>query len=101
MSTVKSKTPTPQGISALLRKAGFTRAEYRKSWVARSGYQARKATRGDGVSVEHVFLLRQSADARHAALAKYAEAIAADGWHVEVGEYGLTVTPETVTSREA
>ena len=27
MSTVKSKTPTPQGISALLRKAGFTRAE--------------------------------------------------------------------------
>jgi hypothetical protein len=101
VSTVKSKAPTPQGISALLRKAGFDRAEYKKNWIAKAGYRATKAVRGEGVEVRHDFLLRQSSDARRAMLARYAEAITAGGWSVEVREYDLIVPAEAATGKAA
>jgi hypothetical protein len=88
MTATQPKSPTPQ--------AGFNRVTYKKTWVATAGYRATKAMRGEGVQVRCEFLLRQSAEARRAMLTRYAEAITADGWNVEVREYDLIVTTQSV-----
>jgi hypothetical protein len=83
---VTAKPPTPQGISALLRKAGFQRyvnsvSEYRDGYRVSAG-----RTRFErGVVVEHVAFCTSihMRDTCHAEmLAKYAEGIAAAGWHL-------------------
>ena len=83
-----TKPPTPQGISALLRRAGFDRSVSRatriKGWRESSeGYMVTGYR--DEVTVRHMagFGRGPNADRRKRdMLAKYAEAIRAEGWAV-------------------
>jgi len=71
------KPPTPQGVSALLKRAGFSTV------YAREG----------AVRVKHLFWSMRATPEQHAAkLAPYAKAIAEAGWSVETAEYELIVT---------
>jgi hypothetical protein len=94
-----AKPPTPQGISALLKRAGFERsvssATRIKGWRNYSeGYSVTGYR--DEVNVRHhTGYARGSgaAERRDTALAQYAEAIRAAGWHVTGPEHDeLTVT---------
>lgn len=89
------KPPTPQGISALLRKAGFDRASVdRFTLTAGFFVMTSRADPGGGVRVGYraAHVGSQTAATRSDLLAKYTEAIKAAGWNVEAGEYELTVT---------
>lgn len=88
------KSPTPQGISALLRKAGHRRSERdNRELTLFSGYRVTAYGSGSGrVCVSHQVVVRTPVEVVKAHLAKYAETIKAAGWNVEAGEYELTVT---------
>ena len=77
-----AKTPTPQGVSALLKRAGFQRGKR----VIRGtviGYEVSRDYGTGAVRVEHVSFSMNPADAVTAgALAKYAEAVTAAGYAV-------------------
>lgn len=104
--TTTPKPPTPQGISALLRKAGFKRSESSttqiKGWRNYSeGFKvARSHGIEPGVRVEHKTGFRRGPETekrRTAMLTQYAEAIAKAGYCVERDELwpGLNVTAES------
>ena len=84
-----TKEPTPQGISALLKRAGFERSTSSPSRIKgwrnyTAGYQV-NARYPSGAEVTHRvgFDRGPRADAERARmLAAYAEAIRAAGWHV-------------------
>ena len=91
-----AKPPTPQGISALLRKAGFERSEvtsmHARNW-GRSyreysdGYQVRK-------SPGSVTVTRRPRDVatRDEWLTKYAEAISGAGYEAFIDAFDVIVT---------
>lgn len=95
----KPKTPTPQGISRLLKDAGFTRSKTEGRSGRCSGFLV-NANRGSegGVRVRYYSRLT-GADRdsiRRVRLAEYAEAIRAAGWAVGVQGWELIVTaPKT------
>lgn len=104
MSVQVGQVPTPQGISALLRKAGFSRSQRAgHSWYS-PGYQVRKsAADSTAVYVEHAGGSGgMSREQRMAWAVKYAEVIRAAGWTVTGPEPGmwpqLTVTARPVLS---
>lgn len=91
-----SKQPTPQGISSLLRKAGFSRSESSstavKGW---RNYSRGYVVRGSGpgtVTVRHEDGKFRPDDEDHKRSAdmetQYAEAIRVAGYAVEVREGG-------------
>jgi hypothetical protein len=92
-----AKHPTPQGISALLRKAGFKRSESNSTRIRghrsrSSGFVAFK--RGDGeVAVYHetgFFMINDAIRRRRSADEDaYADAIEAAGYAVERGGGGM------------
>jgi hypothetical protein len=88
-----SKPPTPQGISRLLKSAGFKRSTP-DPWRHESGYRVTKAHGRDGaVSVRHVFLtMGVSGEHHRAKLDTYAKTITEAGWQVEARTYELVVT---------
>ena len=105
MSTEK-RSPTPQGISALLRRAGFERSvmtrnsRHHKEHTA--GYHV-KAFMGE-VVVNWWPETDYSAEAHEAAIpvgremrARYAKAIAAAGWPVVEKPHTLIVTARAAT----
>jgi len=86
----------PQGISALLKRAGFTRSqESGHYWRSSPGYIVRKdwATEG-AVRVQYFNSSGASSQAyKDATLRKYTDAITAAGYHVQSGVHGdLIVT---------
>jgi hypothetical protein len=91
-----TRTPTPQSISALLKRAGFTRADSRSD----SGFAAGKIYLGEdkgAVRVRHYFSSMGTPDAQHRAqLERYAEAITEAGYAAEIDDDGrrLIVTAE-------
>jgi hypothetical protein len=89
----ETKNPTPQGISALLRKAGFNRSERQgRAGGSSSGFRVGTDwTRTGAVRVRHVFWSMGGGDAAPW-LAKYARTITEAGWTVEAGTYELIVT---------
>ena len=72
------RTPTPQSISRLLAKAGFTRVEGRYT----GGFSTAQIRQGEGaVRVRHWFLSMRGTDAQHRAeLERYAEVITEAGY---------------------
>jgi hypothetical protein len=93
MSTSK---PTPQGISALLRKAGFDRAVFDR-FTLTSGFRVTKDHRRDGtVRVDYRVAIRMPENAVRDLLAAYAKTITEAGWTVEAGTYELIVTAKGV-----
>lgn len=92
-----TKQPTPQGISALLRKAGFKRSESSTSRVR--GFRNRSAgfvvsRRSDGeVAVYHetgFFMIDDAIEGRRAEQeGRYADAIEEAGYTVERGAGGM------------
>jgi hypothetical protein len=108
VTTMMTKPPTPQGISALLRKEGFTKSESSatavKGWRNRSrGYRVSRAYGEDGaVHVEHETGLFRIGDAdRERAmreLERYAEVLTAHGYAVRKG--GLIIDRLIVTAGE-
>lgn len=97
-----SWSPTPQAISALLKRAGFERSEshatrirgYRRST---EGYQVRGDYRG---GVEVGYFSRDCTDAEHAEmLAGYRTVIEAADWQVSYRE-GVGVPRLIVTARK-
>lgn len=94
------KPPTPQGISALLKRAGFERSESSatriKGWRKYSeGYSAAKWDDRGSVEVTwHRGLLSQSegSETRPRMLAAYIEAINAAGYSVRLQSDRLIVT---------
>lgn len=105
MSTVKSKTPTTRGISALLRKAGFEKSVSSTTRVRGwHNYSAgfRIEDRGIGVvRVHHVSGAFHPSDADHAhsreVEGQYTKTIQEAGYAVTRDEWGEL----TVTAREA
>ena len=94
-----SKPPTPQGISRLLAKAGFERAEWerehRMQGCVRDGYRVVKASSsGTAVSVRWCQVARAARnDGRESVrLSDYAEALAASGWRALRMEREVIVT---------
>lgn len=96
------QVPTPQGISALLRKAGFSRSEASGRFWRSSGYRVGKSyTDSTTVHVEYVTSSGGPPPGqREAWLGKYAAAIRAAGWTVTGPEPDawprLTVMPRPV-----
>lgn len=88
-----SQSPSPQGISALLKRAGFTQAVV-KLRGGTSGFRVSAGTAPGGpaaVRVRHYTIFgTRTHEGRM--LAKYAAAITNAGWSVETGEYELIVT---------
>lgn len=88
------KTPTPQGISALLRKAGFERSVSRpRNQGSSSGFIVGKCYDDEGaVQVRHHFWsMGTPLDRYEEKLAAYAEAITAAGFAAERGWHRLIV----------
>jgi hypothetical protein len=83
------KTPTPQGISALLRKAGHSRAVI-KIRGGRAGFDVHTDLSTGNVKVEHYALTMGGYS--EVKLAEYAKTITEAGWTVEAGTYELIVT---------
>lgn len=80
------KTPTPQGISALLRKAGFARSDSRpRGQGSSSGFTVGKVYGSEGaVQVRHHFWsMGTPLDRYEEKLTAYAEAITAAGFAAE------------------
>ena len=86
------KQPTPQGISALLRKARHARYRSARNAVY-GGYRVTAGTRTGSVKVGHLAGMADRSPAAHAAaLDAYTRTITGAGWAVERGEYCLIVT---------
>lgn len=87
-----SKNPTPQGISALLKRAGFERAVI-SIRGGNSGFQVTKCrVRENAVKIRQYFYLGGASDQRYReALRGYAKVIEAAGYQTEVGTYHLIV----------
>lgn len=102
--TTTVKQPTPQGISALLKRAGHTRAQATgRAWGA-AGYQSRQDWTGPGVRVTyHHPSGRVGPEHVSAMLAKYKTAIRDAGWRVEtgVGQVLIVSAAETTDSELA
>jgi hypothetical protein len=95
-----TKPPTPQAISALLRKAGYARSELipgRIAWDGRrirsslrtAGYRVIKGADGEVlVSYEIGRVVNPDAEAKRRVilLADYARALCAGGWQATVSE---------------
>lgn len=102
-----AKPPTPQGISSLLKRAGFARSEKRstriKGWTESSqGYRVTRY-REDGVAVHHEpgFARGAAAQVReHEKLTAYAKAIEEAGWKVQRDQVGFS-TSLIVTAQPA
>lgn len=106
---VKAKQPTPQGISALLKNAGFKRSDAKKSPIKSltdelEGFKVRKY-RDDSVSVSYRTgpLYRgaqgQVREAEH--LARYAETIQAAGFKVQQDQVGFSTSLIVSANEEA
>lgn len=95
------KPPTPQGISALLKRAGFKRSE-RQIGGFGNGFVAEKIHgRDDAIRVRHRFWsMRANRDDALPHLAAYSVAIEAAGWAVEFGSWELIVTAKTTPGTE-
>ncbi len=95
-ATMTPKPPTPQGISALLKRAGYDRSVSRsfRSGGSTSGFRVGKDHRRDNaVEVTHHFWSMGAKSEQYAVkLAEYAKVITDAGWTVETGEYELVVT---------
>lgn len=92
------KQPTPQGISALLKRAGFTRSEPDGRNGRCSGFLVSSRSSGDGARVRHYFrtMAGRDSSSQPQIVAAYAEAIRAAGWAVEAKGWELAVTaPQT------
>jgi len=95
---VTAKPPTPQGISRLLKSAGFTRcapADQVGINHATSGYRvSADLRRNDAVRVVYYSPPAEvpPGNTRLDFLAAYTKTITEAGWTVETGEYELTVT---------
>jgi hypothetical protein len=92
---MSTSNPTPQGISALLKRAGHNRAEWDHNMVKKSGYQVMKDWRGTAkvrVIVRYASLLRSEAPAARDALGRYAATITEAGWAVQDDGRELIVT---------
>jgi hypothetical protein len=92
-----SKPPTPQGISRLLAKAGFERAEtikrgFRRGVVSKAGYHVTAQMIESAVRVRWWPLLHHSDAETHTQLTRYADVISTAGWQVHVERLGLIVT---------
>lgn len=91
-----TKTPAPQAISALLRKAGFTRAISKLRGGA-SGFGVSKLGI-DAVEVRYASItMGTSNERRLTQLAKYAEAIEAAGFAVKTD----TALPRLIVTTKA
>jgi hypothetical protein len=89
------KIPTPQAISALLKRAGFERAAV-SIRGGNSGFKAEKCgVRADAVKVRAYFLVRMPDQTYGAMLRRYRDVIEAAGYSVEMGTYHLIVTAKT------
>jgi hypothetical protein len=87
--SIRSKNPTAQGVSALLRRTGFSH------YGTGSGFAVHKSHDTEGaVTVVHHFRLMSAdtAAARQERLAAYAKVITDAGWAVESDGHRLTVT---------
>ncbi|HLK77209.1 MAG TPA: hypothetical protein VKU77_26605 [Streptosporangiaceae bacterium] len=90
-----ARNPTPQGISALLRRAGFTRSVERTRDGCSGFVVTRHPASEHAVHVRHSFFLMNAdrdGNRRKAKLAAYAKTITEAGWTVEAGEHELIVT---------
>jgi hypothetical protein len=95
-----AKSPTPQGISALLRKAGFARSEWERQFklgtCVQDGYRVVKAMIAGqpAVSVRWCRTAGSGDDAgrRSVLLSDYARAIEAAGWRAQRTEREVIVT---------
>lgn len=86
------KPPTPQGISALLRRAGFDRAVV-SIMGGNSGFKVEQCrSRPAAVKVRQYFLLRGSDQRYGEALRRYRDVIEMAGYRTELGTYHLVVT---------
>jgi hypothetical protein len=87
MESAIGKTPTPQGISALLRRAGFTRA-ISKLRGGVSGYSVSKVG-FYAVEIRYSSVtMSTSNEYRYACLDRYAKAITEAGYAVEIAAAG-------------
>jgi len=95
MTATTSKAPTAQGISALLRKAGFERSRRQARSGQSTGYLVEKSAAHPGtVIVYHRrWSMLRNDDAVALALAGYGEALIAAGYEVtaDVQRSKLTV----------
>ena len=93
-----SKPPTPQGISRLLAKAGFERAEWEREHrmlvCVRDGYRAVKASSGTAVSVRwsQTAGAERNTGRESVRLSDYADAIETSGWRALRMEREVIVT---------
>ena len=113
MTSATGKTPTPQGISALLRRAGFKRSVREGRSGASSGYRVGKIygrvvliqqdgaiiQEGRAVEVRHVFwsMGGTPAERYRQELERYAPAIEAAGYRTEIQNGGRSLI---VTAKE-
>lgn len=88
-----TKPPTPQGISALLRKAGFTRSIPSGQYWRHPGFIVRKDWADDHAVRVDYFNASGGVTQAHtdARLREYTKAITDAGWHVESGVYGALI----------
>jgi hypothetical protein len=100
---MSTKSPTPQGISALLRKAGFTRSEWERQFklgtCVQDGYRVVKAVIAGqpAVSVRWCRTAGPAPDAgrQSVILSDYARAIEVAGWRAQRTEREVIVTAKT------
>jgi hypothetical protein len=95
MGTGMTTKPTPQGISRLLAKAGFTRSELypkgpRRGEVRIGGFHVAASITEPAVLVRYWPLLGAGLAANHAMLVRYTEAL--PGYEVEMRRHELVVT---------
>jgi hypothetical protein len=104
-----AKQPTPQGISALLKNAGFKRSEAKKSSIKgltdeSEGFKVRKY-RDDSVSVSYrpgmLFRGTQGQIREHEHLGKYTETIESAGFKVQQDQVGYALSLIVSANEEA
>lgn len=102
------KPPTPQGISALLARAGYARSERKASMIKglrehTDGFLVVKSDTIEGaVEVEHItssINRHMPEERREKMLTAYTETLTAAGWAVRLGEhtfvdYLIVTTPK-------
>lgn len=89
-----TRSPTPQSVSSLLRRAGFDRARISRFTLSPGFKVTRSLTQPDAVRVEYRSrtIDPTTAVTRDLYLVKYRKALIEAGWDVFPGEYELTVT---------
>ena len=87
------KTPTPQAISALLKRAGFERAVIKRRG-GHSGFKGQEGVHGESVVVSHRFWAMGSTHAERYRewLDRYSSPIVAAGYSTSIGVSSLIVT---------